>query len=81
MPAQVSPPQNFVNTNVFPHVVPHVHPSHTTNVNKHVFTHQHYFPHTQSTVNQCFEQHVVCPGRPPVAPIHHKCCPPRPFGF
>ncbi|PLT35261.1 hypothetical protein CUU64_05815 [Bacillus sp. V5-8f] len=77
MPGTVSPTQNFVNTNVIPHVVPHVHPSHTTNVNQHVFTHQHYFPHTASVVNQCFEQHVVCPGRPPVAPLHP--CLPRPF--
>jgi hypothetical protein len=79
LPTQVSPTQNFVNTNVFPNVVPHVHPSHTTNVNKHVYTHQHYFPHTESTVNECYSQHVVC--RPP---MHHKpCCPPRPrpFGF
>jgi spore coat protein D len=29
----VSPTQNMVNTNVCPHVVPHIHPSHITTVN------------------------------------------------
>lgn len=76
LPPQVSPTQQFVNTNVMNTVVPHVHPSHTTTVNKHVYTHQHYFPHTQSCVNECYNQHVVC-GPRPVLP----CCPPRPFGF
>lgn len=82
-PTQVSPAQNNVNTMVFPHVVPHVHPSHTTNVNKHVFKHQHYFPQTQSTVNECYNQHLVCTGRPPRPTTHQQpCCPPRrPFGF
>ncbi|WP_286676585.1 CotD family spore coat protein [Peribacillus asahii] len=73
-PAQVSPTQQVVKTNVMNTVVPHVHPTHTTTVNKHVFTHQHYFPQTQSVVNQCFNQQMVCCPPPP-------CCPPRPFGF
>ncbi|WP_435799446.1 CotD family spore coat protein [Peribacillus asahii] len=73
-PAQVSPTQQIVKTNVMNTVVPHVHPTHTTTVNKHVFTHQHYFPQTQSVVNQCFNQQMVCCPPPP-------CCPPRPFGF
>lgn len=78
-PTQVSPTQQMVNTNVMNTVVPHVHPSHTTTVNKHVFTHKHYFPHTQSVVNQCCEQHLVCPGPGPATmPMHHPVCPPRP---
>lgn len=68
-PTQVSPTQQFVKTNLFNTVVPHVHPSHTTIVNKQLINHQHYFPHTQSVVNQCFEKHTVCG------------CPPRPFGM
>ncbi|MDR4925837.1 CotD family spore coat protein [Peribacillus simplex] len=75
-PAQVSPTQQFVNTNVSNTVIPVVHPSHTTNVNKHVNTFKHYFPHTQSVVNECYNQHLIC-GRPPQNP----CCPPRHFGY
>jgi spore coat protein D len=76
-PGMSDPVQNSVKPNIIPHVIKHVHPSHTTNVNKHVITHQHYFPHTQSFVNECCEQHVFC--GVPVNP----CCPPlpRPFGF
>ncbi len=80
-PAQVTPPQEFVNTNLQNTVVPHVHPSHTTTVNQHLFTHKHYFPHTQSVVNQCLSQHLVCPCPPPVVQPFNPCCPPRPFGF
>ncbi|MGG3497969.1 CotD family spore coat protein [Peribacillus simplex] len=75
-PAQVSPTQQFVNTNVSNTVIPVVHPSHTTTVNKHLNTYKHYFPHTQSVVNQCFTQNLIC-GRPPINP----CCPPTPFGY
>ncbi|WHY54856.1 CotD family spore coat protein [Peribacillus simplex] len=75
-PAQVSPTQQFVNTNVSNTVIPVVHPSHTTNVNKHVNTFKHYFPHTQSVVNECYNQHLIC-GRPPQNP----CCPPGNFGY
>lgn len=75
-PAQVSPTQQFVNTNVTNTVIPVIHPSHTTTVNKHCNTYKHYFPHTQSVVNQCYTQNLIC-GRPPVNP----CCPPRPFGY
>jgi hypothetical protein len=75
-PAQVSPTQQYVNTNVSNTVIPVVHPSHTTNVNKHVNTFKHYFPHTQSVVNECYNQHLIC-GRPP----HNPGCPPRHFGY
>ena len=80
-PTQVSPTQEFVNTNLMNTVVPHVHPSHTTTVNKQVFTHKHYFPHTQSVVNQCCSQHLVCPGPGPITAPFNPCCPPRPYGF
>ena len=77
-PTQVSPTQEFVNTNLMNTVVPHVHPSHTTTVNQQVFTHKHYFPHTQSVVNECCSQHLVCPGPGPITAPFNPCCPPRP---
>ncbi|WP_338066684.1 CotD family spore coat protein [Peribacillus acanthi] len=77
MPTVMHPTQNVVQQNVIKHIVPHVHPTHTTTVNHHVYQHQHYFPQTQSVVNQCSNQHLNCTGMPPqVSPIGH--CPPRP---
>jgi hypothetical protein len=75
-PTQVSPTQQNVLTNVSNTVVPVVHPSHTTIVNKHMNTFKHYFPHTQSVVNECYNQHLICR-----TPHHNPCCPPRPFGY
>lgn len=73
-PPKISPTQQTVNTNVFKTVVPHIHPSHTTTVNKHLFNHQHYFPQSESVVNECYEEHLMC-GMP-----YNPCCHPRPFG-
>jgi spore coat protein D len=53
--------QNFHDTTI----VPHIHPSHTTNVNHHLYQHNHYFPHTESVVNEVANQHFVCPGEFP----------------
>lgn len=48
------------------YVVPHIHPSHTTNVNHEFYAHQHYYPHTQSFQNEVSHQHFnaggSCPG-------------------
>lgn len=74
-PPLVSPGQQYVKTNLFNKVVTHVHPSHTTTVNKQMINHQHFFPHTESCVNECCETHTMC--GMPVNP----CCPPGPFGF
>jgi len=74
-PPLVSPGQQYVKTNLFNKVVQHIHPSHTTTVNKLHVNHQHYFPHTESCVNECCETHTMC--GVPVNP----CCPPGPFGF
>ncbi len=74
-PPLFSPPQQFVKTNLSNTVVAHVHPSHTTTVNKHMINHQHYFPHTESCVNECCEHHTMC-GVP-----HNPCCPSGPFGY
>ncbi len=74
-PAVVHPTKHQVCKNVIKHVVPHVHPSHTTTVNEHVYVHQHHPTHTNSVVNQCSNQHVMC------GPIASPACPPRPCGF
>ena len=66
-PPQFSPQEQVVRTNVMRTVVPHVHPAHVTTVNQHVIDHQHYFPVTESVVNQCCENHMIC-GMPP----HHN---------
>ncbi|WP_431029128.1 CotD family spore coat protein [Lysinibacillus sp. LZ02] len=60
----VSPTQEFIRTNIFNTVVPHVHPSHTTTVNRHMVNNQHFFPHTESVVHECFETNTMC-GMPP----------------
>jgi spore coat protein D len=50
-------------------IVPHVHPSHTTNVNHQMYKHYHYYPHTESMVNEVSNQHFNCgPGFPPGMP-------------
>lgn len=56
-PSQVLPaivhPTKCCTTHSFNNVVqPHIHPSHTTHVNHTNIQNQHYFPHTQSAVNQ-----------------------------
>lgn len=73
-PPQVSPTREMVRTNVMNTVVPHIHPSHTTTVNKHVIHNQHYFPHTESVVNECYETNTIC-GMP-----QKGCCHPRHWG-
>lgn len=79
-PAHVSPTQNTVNTNVSKTVVPYVHPTHNTTVNKHIIQNQHYFPHSESVVNECYTQDLICSSPPPM-PMHKHCCPPRPHHF
>ena len=60
---RVSPTQEYVQTNRMNTVVPHVHPSHLTTINHHHIEHQHHFPHTQSMMHHCTEQHTMC-GQP-----------------
>ncbi|MEO4052085.1 CotD family spore coat protein [Solibacillus sp. CAU 1738] len=72
----VSPTRQFVQTNVSNTVVPHIHPSHTTIVNRHNINNQHFFPHTQSVVNECHVTNTKC-GMP-----YNPCkCHPRKHGF
>lgn len=51
-PAQVSPTQHVVRTNINNTVVPHFHPVHVTTVNRNITRNQHFIPVTTSTVNQ-----------------------------
>lgn len=74
-PPQISPTQHSMNTNVSKTVVPNIHPTHNKTINKHLIQNQHYFPHTNSVINECYVENVICG-----APIN-QCCPPRPFGF
>lgn len=63
LPAIVHPTKCCVNKTFQNNVVPHIHPTHTTNVNHINFQHQHYFPQTQSTVNQVTnQQFIAAPG-------------------
>jgi spore coat protein D len=66
LPAIVHPTKCCVNHNCCNYVVPHIHPTHTTTVNHHMYQHQHYFPQTQSVVNEASHQHFNCgPQWPP----------------
>ena len=59
-PTRVSPTRHFVQRNETNTIVPNVHPSHLTTINEHYRHHQHYFPHTNSVVNRCYETHTMC---------------------
>ncbi|KSU87837.1 spore coat protein [Bacillus sp. VT 712] len=52
MPPIVHPTKCCIQFNNQEVVVPHIHPSHNTLVNQTNFKHVHYFPQTQSVVNQ-----------------------------
>ena len=59
-PPQFSPTEQVVKTNIMHTVVPHVHPTHVTTVNKHIIDNEHYFPVTQSVVNERYENTRMC---------------------
>jgi spore coat protein D len=65
-PAIVHPTKCCTNHNFATTIVPHIHPSHTTTVNHHMFQHKHYFPHTESVVSDVSHQHFNCPGPGPM---------------
>ncbi|MFC0271657.1 CotD family spore coat protein [Metabacillus herbersteinensis] len=52
----VHPTKCCVQNNYSETIVPHIHPQHTTIVNHEHFKHQHYFPQTQSVVNEVTNQ-------------------------
>ncbi|MEH7441649.1 CotD family spore coat protein, partial [Bacillus sp. JJ1122] len=77
LPTVVHPTKCCVNHNYVNNVVPHIHPTHTTNVNHINYDHVHYFPQTQSTVNQVTNQNFYGGSGPGVGPMGPR---PRP-GF
>ncbi|HEY4554275.1 MAG TPA: CotD family spore coat protein [Bacillaceae bacterium] len=71
LPAIVHPTKCCVNHKMFNVIQPEIHPSHTTNVNHTNVHHQHYFPHTESVVNEVSHSQSFIPGAPPpgIAPV------------
>jgi spore coat protein D len=65
LPAVVHPTKCCTNHNFSTTIVPHIHPTHTTTVNHHLYQHKHYFPQTQSVVSDVSHQHMNCPGPGP----------------
>ncbi|MDX8362916.1 MULTISPECIES: CotD family spore coat protein [Bacillaceae] len=41
-------------------IVPHIHPSHVQHVNHVLYQHQHYYPQTESVVNEVSNQQFNC---------------------
>ncbi|MBD8070184.1 spore coat protein [Bacillus sp. PS06] len=61
----VYPTKCCVNNTFQKTIVPHIHPSHTQNVNHHKYDHLHYYPHTESFANEVSNQHFNCGATPP----------------
>ncbi|MCR2820199.1 spore coat protein [Lederbergia panacisoli] len=64
-PPIVHPTKCCVNHTVSNVIVPEIHPSHTTTVNHENIIHEHYFPHTNSFVNEVTTENVMMPGPGP----------------
>ena len=83
LPAIVHPTKCCTNHSYQNYVVPHIHPSHTTNVNHEFYAHQHYYPHTESFANEVSHQHFNAgPGPVPgpgFGPMSGPMPGPRPF--
>lgn len=69
--ARVSPTRQFMQRNVSNTVVPNMHPSHLMTVNEHYRHNHHYFPHTTSQVQHCYEMDHMC--GTPFHPPHCGC--------
>lgn len=61
-PPIIHPTVHNVNHTFSTTVVPHIHPSHTTTVNHHMFQHKHFCTHTESCCNETCNQHFNCCG-------------------
>ncbi|MDQ0271030.1 CotD family spore coat protein [Cytobacillus purgationiresistens] len=55
-PPIVHPTKCCVNHTCENVIVPHIHPSHTTNVNHINYQHEHFFPHTESCSTEVTNQ-------------------------
>lgn len=60
-PSVIHPTKCCTNHTCSNNIVPHIHPSHTTNVHHEHFQHNHYFPQTQSNVTDVTHQHFAAP--------------------
>jgi spore coat protein D len=69
-PPVIHPTKQVVNHTFSTTVVPHIHPTHTTTINHHMFQHKHYCPQTASCAQDCCHQHINCckGGMPAPAP-------------
>ncbi|GIN91996.1 hypothetical protein J6TS1_24370 [Siminovitchia terrae] len=65
LPAVVHPTKCCVNHKFYNNIIPEIHPTHTTNVNHINCEHQHYFPHTESVVNEVTNTQSFAPGPGP----------------
>jgi spore coat protein D len=68
MPPVIHPTQNIVNHTFSTTVVPHIHPTHLTTVNHHMYQHKHYCTETASCAEEVCNQQINC------------CPPPLPCG-
>ncbi|RSK27340.1 spore coat protein CotH [Bacillus sp. HMF5848] len=66
LPTVVHPTKNCVQHQFQNYVVPHIHPTHNTLVNHHIYNHTHYFPQTNSVENVVSNQQFTCPGPGPM---------------
>lgn len=68
LPAIVHPTKCCEEHSVEKYVVPHVHPTHTTHYKHNIYEHLHYYPHTDSFVEDSSYQNFNCgqggPGGP-----------------
>jgi spore coat protein D len=70
MPPVIHPTNQIVNHTFSTTVVPHIHPTHVTTVNHHMFQHKHFCTESESCAENVCSQHINC--CPP--------CPPSPCG-
>lgn len=65
LPPVIHPTSYNVNHTFSTTVVPHIHPTHTTTINHHMYQHKHYCPHTSSCENEVCNQQFNCCGQQP----------------
>ena len=70
MPPVIHPTNQIVNHTFSTTVVPHIHPTHLTTINHHMFQHKHFCTESASCCDNVCSQHINC--CPP--------CPPSPCG-
>ena len=75
MPPVIHPTNQIVNHTFSTTVVPHIHPTHVTTVNHHMYQHKHYCTESASCCDEVCSQQINC--CPPCA----SPCPPAGPGF